>query len=133
MRTSNQSGLSDALIKKALKYLKTQFHKKIFNKTEIIFINNVCDEKNQKYITGCASEKDFGKNKLQKHIYLIEIAIGNNIKYPSRWVYRKSVSPPMVKNHLENLIFTLAHELEHIDQFMAGDKAPYFFEKAARH
>lgn len=130
MRTSNRSILPKSLIKETIRFLKTQFSKDVFNLTEIRFLNNIDDEENQSHMSGMACEKDFTPK--LKHIYLIEIYVGKKIKYPSSWYYRKSVPPPIVKNELENLIFTLAHELEHIEQFILKDKAPYFFEVAAR-
>lgn len=116
----NSSKVPDKLIHEVLDYLKPFFHKKVFKKLELHF----SDEKSKEYsdvISGYAypfnpSREIPGFKKIKKKSkYFILLDIGVKIKYPYRWVYRKSAQPPFFKNKKEDLIGVLSHELFHIE------------------
>jgi hypothetical protein len=117
----NQSKVSNRLIKDILTYLKPFFNKRVFKKLEIHFFDDDSSS-NKHHVSGISfcelpKSKDFKRIK-KKSKYFIIIWVGKKMRFPFRWIYRKSAPPPTIRSLKEALLHTIAHEFVHCENWV---------------
>lgn len=50
-------------------------------------------------------------------VYYVNISVGENQGYPFTYTYKKRAGPRTITNLVEDILYTISHEVRHVEQF----------------
>lgn len=94
----------------------------------------IFDEPEPGYVThGAANKFNLGTALIYGRPSTVEITVSRGLWYPVLSTHRKSVGEVRFENWKEEVLFVLAHELRHIDQFWSIKPPRYYEVDAEKH